>query len=107
MYVYFGNPSHLYNQPSLTITCKNVFILLLLYFSNDLFNKIYNTILKFKYCNAGWTLSTGDVNQDNHDDLLIGSPYAATCGDQCGFVSVLLSDKKSIIFFFSKWFYLM
>lgn len=54
------------------------------------------------YCNAGWTLSTGDVNQDNHDDLLIGSPYASTCGDQCGFVSVLVSFKKC----YKKYFFL-
>lgn len=36
-------------------------------------------------------MSKGDVNGDNKDDLIIGTPYASTCGDQCGYVGVMLA----------------
>lgn len=39
-------------------------------------------------------MSKGDVDGDQIDDLLIGSPYASTCGAQCGIVGVLFSRKK-------------
>eukprot|EP00057_Strongylocentrotus_purpuratus_P034386 XP_795000.3 PREDICTED: phosphatidylinositol-glycan-specific phospholipase D [Strongylocentrotus purpuratus] len=43
-----------------------------------------------KYCNFGWSLSTGDFNYDGHPDLLIGSPYAPASGlPQAGMVSIL------------------
>ena len=42
----------------------------------------------------GWFLTTGDVNGDNHTDILISSPYASTCADQCGYLGVLFAAKK-------------
>ena len=39
-------------------------------------------------------MSKGDVDGDNVDDLIIGSPYASTCGAQCGIVGVLFSKKN-------------
>lgn len=49
---------------------------------------------KFNYCNLGWKISSGDVNLDGKDDLIISSPFAGTCNDQCGFVSVFLNSDK-------------
>jgi hypothetical protein len=49
------------------------------------------TCKNVKFCNLGWLLTKGDVNGDNKDDLIISSPYANTCLDQCGVVGVLLS----------------
>ena len=71
MYVYFGNAANDYSKPSIIIICEN-----------------------YKYCNLGWSLTTGDVNGDQLEDLIIGSPYASTCGAQCGFVGVLFSKSK-------------
>ena len=44
-------------------------------------------------------MNKGDIDGDNNDDLIISSPYAGTCKQQCGFVGVLFS-KKSIYFHF-------
>jgi hypothetical protein len=35
------------------------------------------------------------VNGDGNDDLVISSPYANTCQEQCGLVAVLLSKKAN------------
>lgn len=35
------------------------------------------------------------MDEDDNADLIMGSPYASTCGDQCGFVAVLLSHNQS------------
>jgi len=43
-------------------------------------------------------MTAGDLDNDRNNDLIIGSPYSSTCGDQCGFVAVLLSGKKSTQF---------
>jgi hypothetical protein len=76
IYVYFGSSNYTYDTPSLIITCDNI-----------------KDAVAMRYCNLGWSLSKGDVNEDGFDDLIVGSPYASTtsCGRQCGFVSVLLS----------------
>jgi hypothetical protein len=58
--------------------------------------KLSKRNFKYVYCNNGWLLSKGDVNGDNIDDLILGSPYASTCADQCGFVSVLLSKRQNL-----------
>ncbi|RNA30261.1 phosphatidylinositol-glycan-specific phospholipase D [Brachionus plicatilis] len=71
VYIYFGDKSLSYKAPNVTIYCH-----------------------KFKYCNLGWKISSGDVNLDGKADLIISSPFAATCDDQCGFVSVLLNRNK-------------
>ena len=39
-------------------------------------------------------MTRGDVNGDQIDDLIIGTPYSSTCGPQCGFVGVLFSKSK-------------
>lgn len=72
VYVYFGGKGQDFNTPSIVITCKN-----------------------YLYCNLGLTLEKGDVDGDLIDDLVIGSPYASTKGDQSGFIGVLLSKEKS------------
>ncbi|CAF0717792.1 unnamed protein product [Brachionus calyciflorus] len=71
IYIYLGDETNTYVKPWGTISCK-----------------------KFQYCNLGWKLSTGHVNDDNELDLIISSPYASTCNSQCGFVSVLLSKSN-------------
>jgi hypothetical protein len=35
------------------------------------------------------------VNGDGNSDLIIASPYANTCSEQCGLVAVLLSKKSN------------
>lgn len=73
MYVYLGNQySNFSSEPSFRITCKSV-----------------------RYCNLGWSLIKGDVNSDGNDDLIISSPYANSCSEQCGLVAVLLSRKTA------------
>ena len=39
-------------------------------------------------------MNKGDLNEDGSDDLIISSPYAGTCADQCGFTGILLSEKS-------------
>ena len=46
------------------------------------------------YCNFGWALATGDVNDDGHDDLIIGSPFAPMGGEQRGLVGVVLANES-------------
>ncbi len=74
VYVYFGDSNHQFDQekPSLKLTCKNL-----------------------QYCNFGWSLSKGDLNGDNKDDLIVSSPYSNSCEDQCGLVAVLLAKNTS------------
>ena len=73
VYVYLGNSKQRYdNEPSITIRCQ-----------------------KTRFCNLGWLLTKGDVNSDNQDDLIISSPYANSCQDQCGLVAVLISKKTN------------
>jgi FG-GAP repeat len=45
-----------------------------------------------KHTNLGWSLSSGDANNDGINDLLIGSPHARAGGVQKGSVHVFLSD---------------
>ena len=71
VFIYFGDKTLSYKFPNVTIFCH-----------------------KFKYCNLGWKISSGDVNLDGKNDLIISSPFAATCNDQCGFVSVILNSDK-------------
>ena len=51
---------------------------------------------KFRYCNLGWSMTKGDLDMDGAEDLIIGSPFAATCGDQCGLVAVLLASERLV-----------
>ena len=46
------------------------------------------------HCNFGWALATGDVNDDGHDDLIIGSPFAPMGGEQRGLVGVVLANES-------------
>ncbi|KAL5022389.1 hypothetical protein ScPMuIL_001544 [Solemya velum] len=46
-----------------------------------------------QYCNFGWTLATGDVSGDRHDDLLIGSPFAPSQGEQMGMLVAINADR--------------
>ncbi len=50
------------------------------------------TCNSFKYCNLGWSMSKGDVNGDGYDDLVVSSPFAATCG----YLGVLFSTKAPL-----------
>ncbi len=72
VFIYFGGSGHFANV-SIEITCTS-----------------------FKYCNLGWSLSKGDVNGDGFDDLVVSSPFAGTCAEQCGFLGVLFSSKNQI-----------
>ncbi len=86
-----------------------------IYKKNFNFNRYLKVLIEFKYlyCNLGLTLEKGDVDGklfyykyltpywfslyfkgDLIDDLVIGSPYASTKGDQSGFIGVLLSKEK-------------
>ncbi|XP_005096368.1 phosphatidylinositol-glycan-specific phospholipase D [Aplysia californica] len=44
------------------------------------------------YCNLGSTLASGDLNSDQFDDIIIGSPFAPGQGEQQGMVVVVPSD---------------
>ncbi|BFZ16486.1 hypothetical protein BsWGS_19525 [Bradybaena similaris] len=46
------------------------------------------------YCNMGTTLSTGDLNSDLYEDLIIGSPFAPGSGEQRGTVGVVYAGSK-------------
>ncbi|KAM5158233.1 phosphatidylinositol-glycan-specific phospholipase D [Mantella aurantiaca] len=79
VYVYFGTVNgDLSSQPNVTIKCKET------------------------YCNLGWMLLAADVNKDNKDDLVIGSPYAPGGGKQRGLVAAFSSShnrsKTDILF---------
>ncbi|XP_019619337.1 PREDICTED: phosphatidylinositol-glycan-specific phospholipase D-like [Branchiostoma belcheri] len=73
VYVYLGplKAGFSTQEPSIRLTCKEV------------------------YCNLGLTLSGEDMNQDGAADLLIGSPFAPAGGQQRGFVGLLYA-KHSI-----------
>ena len=44
-------------------------------------------LILYTYCNYGWSLSSGDLDGDGFSDLLVGSPFAPSGGEQRGFVS--------------------
>ncbi|XP_064605767.1 phosphatidylinositol-glycan-specific phospholipase D-like [Liolophura sinensis] len=69
VYVYFGNAAGRMAQPNMTISCQA------------------------QFCNWGLTMTTGDLNNDGHPDLLIGSPYALGGGEQRGVVGGLFSSQ--------------
>ncbi|XP_069126024.1 phosphatidylinositol-glycan-specific phospholipase D-like [Argopecten irradians] len=71
VYIYYGklrNNATLY-QPNITITCKS------------------------QYCNLGFSMTTGDINKDSHQDLLLGTPYYQLVANQSGIVSALPSSQ--------------
>ncbi|XP_041357023.1 phosphatidylinositol-glycan-specific phospholipase D-like [Gigantopelta aegis] len=70
--VYYGHPEAKYRFSSInmTIHCKD------------------------QYCNAGWSLESGDVNQDGRPDLILASPFAPAGGTQRGFVGSVYSSTK-------------
>ncbi|XP_071501888.1 phosphatidylinositol-glycan-specific phospholipase D-like [Diadema antillarum] len=72
VYVFFGSSTGQWSSvPNVTITCK------------------------LKYCNLGWSLAAGDVNQDGQLDLVLGSPFAPVYDhEQAGIVSILYSDRS-------------
>nr|XP_006824765.1 PREDICTED: phosphatidylinositol-glycan-specific phospholipase D-like [Saccoglossus kowalevskii] len=70
VYAFYGsNSGQLSKNPNITITCET------------------------KYCNLGHSLTSGDLNQDGFDDLVVGSPFAPMDGgNQRGMVNVLFSN---------------
>ncbi|CAG5121091.1 unnamed protein product, partial [Candidula unifasciata] len=44
------------------------------------------------YCNLGTTLTTGDLNSDLYEDLVIGSPFAPGLGEQRGMLAVVYAS---------------
>lgn len=72
LFVYLGTTNSTYEEASIEIKCEH-----------------------FQYCNLGWALAKGDLNMDGSDDLIISSPYANTCGAQCGYLGALLASKRA------------
>ncbi|KAK3591260.1 hypothetical protein CHS0354_010625 [Potamilus streckersoni] len=69
--IFFGNPkTGKLDEANITVMCR-----------------------KSMYCNLGWSLTTGDINNDGHTDLLLGTPFAPALGQQRGFVAALISEK--------------
>lgn len=50
---------------------------------------------KLKYCNLGFSLTSGDVNNDGYPDLVIGTPFGQGVSDQSGFIRALFADVKN------------
>lgn len=71
VFIYLGTKNLAYEEASIEIKCEH-----------------------FQYCNLGWALTKGDLNMDGSDDLIISSPYANTCGAQCGYLGALLANKR-------------
>ncbi|CAD5119903.1 DgyrCDS8482 [Dimorphilus gyrociliatus] len=69
VYIFLGTDSAISEIPDITLKCNE------------------------KYCNMGEYLAAGDVDGDDFDDLIIGSPRAPAGGEQRGFVSAVLSNK--------------
>ncbi|XP_021363749.1 phosphatidylinositol-glycan-specific phospholipase D-like isoform X2 [Mizuhopecten yessoensis] len=71
VFIYYGKlrSNAAFYQPNITITCQS------------------------QYCNLGFTMTTGDINKDGHDDLLLGTPYYQMVANQSGIVSALPSSK--------------
>lgn len=44
------------------------------------------------YCNLGFSMTSGDVNNDGYPDLVIGTPFVPGGGDQTGFIKALFAD---------------
>ncbi|XP_078332913.1 phosphatidylinositol-glycan-specific phospholipase D-like [Crassostrea virginica] len=71
VYIYYGRQNaSSFVQPNITITCQS------------------------KFCNLGYSLTSVDLNKDDHDDLVMGSPYYSATGTQQGAIGILYSDKS-------------
>ena len=55
---------------------------------------VLTVVLQERYCNLGWSLSSGDLNGDGFPDLVIGSPFAAGGGEQRGVVAVIYAKQN-------------
>ena len=68
VYIYYGKQDGTIDlNPETTISCTEV------------------------YCNFGLTLTSGHLDSDEYMDLLVGSPYAPSGGEQRGIVTTFLA----------------
>ena len=56
---------------------------------------VFLSLFQEIYCNLGLTLSSGNLDSDGYLDLLVGSPYAPSGGEQRGFVVAFHSGSLS------------